>query len=137
LKPASRAAPVLEGSPSECVYRGRKKAGTKSAKVATAPAKNTMRKGKSPNKRHSMKDVDMTGYRSLTIQAAGKPVARARNPSMQNAQGTPNFWIIASSEKLRTAPPRPPPALISPWARPSLVLKYWLGTTEQTYPCNQ
>ena len=27
MKPASRAASVLEGSPSDCVYRGRKKAG--------------------------------------------------------------------------------------------------------------
>jgi hypothetical protein len=114
LKPASRAAPVLDGSPREWVYRGRKKAGTKSAKVATEPAKNTMRKEKSRNKRHSMKDADLIGYRSLITHAAGKPTARVMNPSIRNAQGTPKPRIIASSPRLSAAPPMPPPALISP-----------------------
>ena len=130
LKPTSRAAPVLEGSLSECVYRGRKKAGTKSAKVATAPAKNTMRE-KSRDKGHSMKDVDLIGYRSLTIQGAGKSVARAMNPSMQNAQGTPNFWIIASGEKLRIAPPEATSGLDKALSKAELGAKI-LGTTEQT-----
>lgn len=44
LKPASRPAPVDDDSPTDWLYSGRKKGGTSSGNVATAPATNTTRK---------------------------------------------------------------------------------------------
>lgn len=42
LKPATRLAPTRDDKPSEALYKGRKNGGTKSGKVATAPAKKRM-----------------------------------------------------------------------------------------------
>ena len=69
---------------------------------------------------------------SLFSHAAGRPVARVVSPRMRYAQATPSFWTSASTLRLMAAPPKPPPAKTSPFARPRLALKYWAGMTERT-----
>lgn len=61
-------------------------------------------------KYHSMAADLRMGTRSLIKRAAGMPVARVSRPSVLNVQATPVLWISASTMKLMTAPPRPPPA---------------------------
>ena len=51
LKPATRPAPVLEERPSEWLYMGRKKGGTKSGNVPTAPATKRITNRKSRKRR--------------------------------------------------------------------------------------
>ena len=46
-------------------------------------------------------------------RAAGMPVARVIRPSVLNVQAMPVFWIRASTMKLMTAPPSPPPVHVA------------------------
>lgn len=84
-------------------------------------------------KYHSIAAVLRIGTRSLIKRAAGMPVARVIRPSVLNVQAMPVFWIRASTMKLMTAPPSPPPAYTIPLAIPRLALKYWAGITDTTY----
>jgi len=51
LKPATRLAPTKGERPSEALYKGRKKGGTKSGNVATAPATKSTENRKSLKRR--------------------------------------------------------------------------------------
>src|SRR3569833_117815 len=56
LKPARRPAPVLDDSPIELLYRGKKKGGTSRGNVATAPAAKMIRKPKSRKRRLNFRE---------------------------------------------------------------------------------
>jgi hypothetical protein len=150
LKPARRPAPVLVDSPMDRLYRGRKKGGTRSGNVPTAPAMKIKRKLMSLKSRlpvdvsfgvavlmkspyHSTKAPPRIGVRSLMSQAAGNPVASVSKPQMRYVHAGPNRCINASSANDVTVPPRPPPAKTIPFASPRFLLKYCAGMTEITW----
>jgi hypothetical protein len=130
LKAASRPAPADEGRPSDLLYSGRKKGGTKSGNVPMTPTANTSENWTSLKSFHSTNWVFRIGTRSFISHAAGSPVARIMNPKIRNAHGMPRLLIRASSMKLMAVPPRPPPAYTMPLATPRLVLKYCAGVIE-------
>lgn len=65
--------------------------------------------------------------------AAGSPVAIVLKPRVRNAQAGPAARIRGSSAKLRTAPPKPPPAKTTPLAKPRFLLKYCADPVEVTW----
>jgi len=146
LKPATRPALAEAERPRELLYRGKKKGGTRSGKVARTAATNSvinrtfLRKIMSVLSatmerdlgfaNHAIKAVDLIGARSLISQAAGRPVAGVTRPRTRKVQVVPSFWWRASIPKLVAVPPIPPPVQVVPSAMHLFLLEYCAGMVE-------
>lgn len=135
LKAATRPAPMADDSPSDLLYRGRKKGGTKSGNVLRTPTAKTRTNLGSLKRFHSTNWALRSGTRSFMRYAAGRPVAMIINPRMRNDQDMPTLSMSALSMKLTAVPPRPPPAYTTPFAMPRLALKYCAGMIDAVCQC--
>ena len=82
---------------------------------------------------HSTKDDARHGTLSFMSHAAGRPVASVIIPINLNVHAGPRFSTMADIARLMTAPPSPPPAKTSPFAKPRRFEKYCAGTMDTTF----